>query len=139
MKINRVFLTMTISGLTLLSGELFGQEHYEMSKTEHQIVDSVQTARHEQQVKQEQNEADASRLSDARAAQKETKARAKETKAKAKETQRIDREASSAAREAKMALRAEKRAQKARKDADKQSRKADRAKNTSDKNTSDNN
>ena len=118
---------MTIGGLTLLSGELFGQEHYEITRTEQQIVDSVQTARHEKQEAQELKEGDANRLSDAKAAHKDTKA-------KAKETRRINQEASSAAREAKMALKAEKKAQKARKDADKQSRKAVRAKNTSDKN-----
>jgi hypothetical protein len=127
MKINRVFLMITISGLMLSSGELFAQEVYEISKADHLTADSVQTARNERQLKQAQTEKDASRLSDAKSAQKETKA-------KARETRRIDREASSAAREARTAFRAEKKAQKARKDADRQSRKAVRAKNTSDEN-----
>jgi hypothetical protein len=127
MKINRVFLTLTITGLTLLSGNLFGQENVEMSQSERQVYDSVQTARHEQQLVTAQRAVDADKMSDAKAAEKETKAIAKETR-------RIDREASSAAREAKMAVRAEKKAQKARKDADKQARKADKAKHTSDKN-----
>lgn len=127
MKMNSFFLTVTLSALTLLSGELFGQQHYEMSSAEHQIADSVQTARKEQQVKHEQIQEDANRLTDAKTAQKETRA-------KAKETRRIDREASRAAREANLALRGEKKAQKARRDADKQSRKADKAKNISEKN-----
>lgn len=127
MKINRLFFTMTLSGLTLLSGVVLGQERYELRTAEDQIADSVQTARHEQEVKQERTEQDATRLSDAKEAHNETKARAKETR-------RIDREASSAAREAKMALRGEKKAQKARKDADKQSRKAVKAKDISDRN-----
>ncbi len=131
MKINSFFLTVTLSGLTLLSGELLGQEHYQehykSSNAEQQIADSVRTARHEQQVKQQQTEADASTLSDLKEAQRETKAIAKETR-------RIDRQASSAAREAKMALRAEKKAQKARMKADNQSRKAAKAKSTSDRN-----
>lgn len=128
MKINRSFLTITLSTLTLLSGELLGQEHYQMSKAEHQIVDSVRTSTHEQQVKlEEAQEEDASRLADARKAQKETKA-------KAKEARRIDRDAGRAAREANLALKGEKKAQKARRDADKQSKKADRAKDISDKN-----
>ena len=70
---------MTISGLTLLSGELFGQEYYESTSNEQQIVDSVQTARHEKQVAQEQIEDDANRLSDAKAAEKDAKAKARET------------------------------------------------------------
>lgn len=127
MKINRSFLTITLSTLTLLSGELLGQEHYQMSKAEHQIVDSVRTSTHEQQVKLEEAQEDASRLADARTAQKETKA-------KAKEARRIERDAGRAAREANLALKGEKKAQKARRDADKQSKKADRAKDISDKN-----
>ncbi|MEX1239863.1 MAG: hypothetical protein WEB30_09100 [Cyclobacteriaceae bacterium] len=127
MKAYRVLVTLTLGGLVLLAGESFGQEHREMSKTEHQTYDSMQTARHDQMVIREQREDDAQRMSDAKDAEKETSA-------KAKETRRIDREASRAAREAKMALRSEKRAQKARKDADHQSRKAVRAKNISDEN-----
>ena len=121
---------MAICGLTLMAGEILGQENYEMSKAEHQTADSVQTARDEQQMKGEQAEEDASRLAAAKAAERETKA-------KAREIRQIDAEARRAAREAKMALRAEKKAQKARKDADKQSRKAERAKRISDKNKAD--
>lgn len=110
----------------LTSGS-FAQEHSEMSKTEHQTYDSMQTAKHDQMVIREQKEDDAQRITEAKDAQRETSAKAKETK-------RIDREAKRAAREARMALRSEKKAQKARRDADHQLRKAARAKDISDEN-----
>lgn len=127
MSITRSFFTIALSALTLLSGELLGQEYSQMNKSERQIVDSTLTANHEQQVKEEDARMDANRLSDAKTAQKETKANAREAR-------RVDRDASRAAREANLALRGEKKAQKARRDADKQSKKADKAKNISDKN-----
>lgn len=129
MKINRIVLTLTIGGLTLLNGELLAQRHTELEKREHQRYDSVQKEIDKAAVIQGQKQEDANRIEEAKAVQQETKEIAKET-------QRIDREASSAAREARMALKAEKKAQKARKDADSQARKAVRAKNRSDKNKS---
>jgi hypothetical protein len=48
-----------------------------LSKADHGIADSAQSARHEQQLMVEQTQADASRLSDAKAAEKQTKAKAK--------------------------------------------------------------
>jgi hypothetical protein len=126
MKINRIFLTMTLAGLSVLTGSLHAQDLTGM-KTDQEVYDSVQTARHEKRSATAQKVADENRMLDARNAQKETKAIAKEAR-------RVDREASAAAREAKMAYRSERKAQKARKDADKQSRKADRAKNISDRN-----
>lgn len=123
----KFFLTVAISGLVLIAGEVFGQEQREMTRTEHQAYDSMQSAKHDEMVIKEQKEDDAERITDAKRAQRETSA-------KAKQTRRIDREASRAAREARMALRSEKKAQKARIDADKQSKKADRAKDISDEN-----
>lgn len=127
MKANKVLLTLALSGLILITGDVFGQEGREMTRTEHQAYDSMQTAKHNEMVTREQKEDDAERITDAKRAQRETSE-------KAKETRRIDREASRAAREARMALKSEKKAQKARIDADKQSKKADRAKDISDEN-----
>lgn len=127
MKIKTIIVALTLGGLTLLSGKAFAQEESEMTRTEHQVYDSLQTAKHDQELIREQKENDAERMTEAKDAQVLTKANAKETR-------RVDREASLAAREAKMALKAERRAQKARKDADKQARKAVKAKKASDRN-----
>ena len=128
MKISRFFLTVTVSGLALITGELYAQDYLEGAvRTDQQVSDSLQTAKHQEELIIAQKAVDEDKMMDAKEAHKETKAIAKETR-------RIDREASAAAREAKMAYKAERKAQKARKDADRQSRKAVRAKDISDKN-----
>lgn len=130
MKTNRIFLALTLGGLVFFTGKTVAQDQlWEQPErsAEEQVYDSVQTARHEQEVIREQKADDVRRMDDIKDKQRETKAIAKETR-------RVDREASNAARQARLALRAEKKAQKARKDADKQSRDADRAKIKSDKN-----
>lgn len=127
MKTKRLFLTVTLVGLTLLTGKVAGQDQALMSRSEHQRMDSVQVVKDKAEVAQAQREDDANRMADAKEARRKTKAAAKETK-------RVDRDANAAAREAKMALRAESKAQKARQDADRQSRKATKAKERSDNN-----
>jgi hypothetical protein len=128
MKIPGFFLTVTLSGLMLFTGELRAQDHMEqVVKTDQQLFDSVKTVKHQEELIIAQKAVDEDKMMDAKEAQRQTKEIAKETR-------RVDREASAAAREAKMAYKSERKAQKARRDADRQSRKAVRAKDISDKN-----
>ncbi len=117
MKLKTTILTLTLSALSLIAIESFGQETTGSgsSQREQERADSLQNA----QAKTQQ-EIDAQRL-------EEVKKERNETKAKAKEAQRVEAEANAAAKESKNALRAEKKAQKARKQADKQAKKAEQA------------
>lgn len=126
MRINRFVLAFSLGTLTLCAGNVLAQER-EMTRAEFERLDSAKVVYEKEQVIQAQKEEDATRMSDAKEAQRETKAIARETR-------RVDRDARSAAKEAKLFLRAEKKAQKARNDAEKQSSKADKAKVKSDKN-----
>jgi hypothetical protein len=121
MKIYTLILTLALSGLSVLTTELSAQHSWQAEN------DSIQAANEKATMVREQKEEDATRLSDAKDAQRKTKA-------KAKETRRVNRDASIAAKEAKNAVRAERKAQKSRKDADRQARKAVQAKDISDDN-----
>jgi hypothetical protein len=114
-------LTLALSGTTLLSTQLCAQHSWQAEN------DSIRAANEKATLVQANKEGDATRMADAKNAERKTKA-------KAKAARRVNRDASIAAKEAKNALRAEKKAQRARKDADKQARKAVQAKDISDEN-----
>lgn len=125
MKLNNTILTLAISGLLLVTGNLQAQEYSEMDREELERLDSV--AAHEKDQARIKQEKDSEKIADFRQDKRRTKA-------KAKEAQRIEAEANDAARESRIAYRNEKKAQKMRKEADKQADRASRARNKSERN-----
>lgn len=127
MKLKNIILTLTLSGLSLLAIESFGQQSSETGEGERGIRDSLQSAAYKKEMIQAQKEQDADKMAEFKQARRETKA-------KAREAQRVEQEANDAARESKNALRTERKAQKARKNADRQANKAAKARDKSDQN-----
>ncbi|WP_299823069.1 hypothetical protein [uncultured Pontibacter sp.] len=119
---NKFILYPLLTGLLVCIGTFsFAQSTEQKPKTEQQLLE-------------EKEKADKTRLSDASDLRKETKADAKIAKANAKEARRIDKEAADAAKQAKRASKMEAKAQRNRADADKQSEKAAKASEKSGKN-----
>jgi hypothetical protein len=125
MKFKTIMLTLTLSGLSLFTYDVCGQETFVMSKSEQDRKDSLQKVNKVEQ--NQQTVRDVDRMNNVQDA-------SKVTEANAKEAQRVEKDASNAAKESKNAVKAEKKAQKARKNADKQALKASQARAKSDNN-----
>jgi hypothetical protein len=125
MKYNKMIITIALGAGSLFTTHTFAQSSGDMTQTERDRKDSVETAAlTEAQV---QSTKDKNRMADA-------KQDRKQTKAKAENAQRIENDANDAARESRYALRGERRAQKSRKQANQQAEKAANAREKSNNN-----
>jgi hypothetical protein len=126
MKISTIIYSLTLGGTLLFASQLKAQERTQMSKTEDERIDSLQTVYRSDQKKTQEtkDQENLSTLKDERA----------DTRSKAKEAQRVERDANNAAYESKNAYKAERKAQKSRRKADAQAKKAARARDKSNNN-----